>query len=631
MNEKTDKITDFGEKIGGARKDLAALDRMLRGEDIENWTAAEREQYVTKAQIFKRPDYQKMMDEGMPRLAAYFIKTVYDALPAKPPHKTEEGQKAFVNFLNYYKECLDRVKTTDDAAKFFDNAVKNSPYIERRYSGYAITAESHGCMSNKLFKAAQYSSFKLQQGISKRQFGYSEGEKLSKGYTFIHFTGDNVKLEKDMYYDTYSIVHRTANGRYFYKPTDEMSHPENWEKDTWVVMKPNRTVFGANFESKEAAMEAVVEFQKSSLKDKPEKETGKKEPTKKRFVPPQLEHIKRTGMDFRDGQDVTGENMLETFGLRGGEFGNWENQNDRQTNLNMAFEAFKDLAKALNMSDKDISLGGKLAMAWGARGSGSALAHFERADNVINLTKLRGAGSLAHEWGHALDCYIARVEYPNSVGMATENGAYRSSPVYEVMEAIKYTIKDGVRVQSQFYTDAMALDKNYSTAGNQKGSQGDGYWHSNVELFARAFATYVLDKLGSDRNDYLCGHAETAVPDFKNDRLIYTYPRGEERKAINKAFDHLIDHLKTRAILKDRVEEDNHKLIQEEYKDGSITVEEVKSATTNAIKLESSTSSTSSIDIDAEFVQMSLFDMLEQEQYQPKTASKGMRNPYELY
>ena len=47
-----------------------------------------------------------------------------------------------------------------------------------------------------------------------------------------------------------------------------------------------------------------------------------------------------------------------------------------------------------------------LAIAFGARGSGSALAHFEPARNVINLTKLKGAGSLAHEWGHALDFFL---------------------------------------------------------------------------------------------------------------------------------------------------------------------------------------------------------------------------------
>lgn len=72
--------------------------------------------------------------------------------------------------------------------------------------------------------------------------------------------------------------------------------------------------------------------------------------------------------DYRNGRDVSGDDMMDVFGFRAGEFGNWENDNDRQTNLNMSYDALKDLAKALNINDRDISLGGKLAIAYGARG-----------------------------------------------------------------------------------------------------------------------------------------------------------------------------------------------------------------------------------------------------------------------
>lgn len=45
----------------------------------------------------------------------------------------------------------------------------------------------------------------------------------------------------------------------------------------------------------------------------------------------------------------------------------------------------------------------RLAIAFGSRGKGNALAHYEPSRAVINLTKMKGAGSLAHEFGHALD------------------------------------------------------------------------------------------------------------------------------------------------------------------------------------------------------------------------------------
>lgn len=56
-------------------------------------------------------------------------------------------------------------------------------------------------------------------------------------------------------------------------------------------------------------------------------------------------------------------------------------------------------------------------------------------------------------------------------------------------------------------------------------------------LSARAFACYVMDKLGEDCNDYLARHAESAKGEAWK-----AYPVGEERERINKAFDALFEH-----------------------------------------------------------------------------------------
>ena len=85
--------------------------------------------------------------------------------------------------------------------------------------------------------------------------------------------------------------------------------------------------------------------------------------------------LRRTGPDYRNGAEITGQHYLDTFGFRGGEFGNWMNQNDRQASLNMGFEALKDLAAALQVNDKDIAYQGTLAIASapGQRQCGSPL------------------------------------------------------------------------------------------------------------------------------------------------------------------------------------------------------------------------------------------------------------------
>lgn len=128
---------------------------------------------------------------------------------------------------------------------------------------------------------------------------------------------------------------------------------------------------------------------------------------------PALENLTRNNMpDYRNGKDATPEMFMSDFGFRGGEFGNWVNAEERQQFLNLAYDAFMDLADVLDVSPKAISLGGELSIAFGARGGsvkaggGSAAAHYEPGRAVINLTKMHGAGSVAHEWAHALDNYF---------------------------------------------------------------------------------------------------------------------------------------------------------------------------------------------------------------------------------
>ena len=65
---------------------------------------------------------------------------------------------------------------------------------------------------------------------------------------------------------------------------------------------------------------------------------------------------------------------------------------------------------------------------------------------------------------------------------------------------------------------------------------GHDYWTSDCEMFARAFACYIKDKLAEKgiTDDYLCGHCEADG-----------CTKGEERKVINQKFDQLFAKLKS--------------------------------------------------------------------------------------
>jgi len=436
------------------------------------------------------------------------------------------------------------------------------------------------------------------QKAQKEQFGVSKDQKVPKGYA-IHFN----------------------DGKNTYSKNND------WKPDTYYVTK-GYSILQTNFESREAALKWVQALAK-----------GRSKSGKTRFVPPQLSHVRRTGPDYRNGMEITGQHYLDTFGFRGGEFGNWMNQNDRQASLNMGFEALKDLTSALQISDKDIAYQGTLAIAFGARGSGNAAAHYEPLRKVINLTKMHGAGSLAHEWWHGFDDYLGtkmgangmlseqprlyapfqklidtmkyKPETPEQAEARTEaqtertrknaaswldsavlgslkrHGNEAQMETYAVLReaflsgetgsveqisAFKKSVTGRVipksererleifehmlsgmqaqeapqigRVETDFYRNSVRMGKECEKDG--------GYWDSNTEMTARAFACYIRDKLPYS-SDYLAGHADCAVA-FVTDKsgeleVLKAFPEGEERKAINAVFDEIVADLKREQIL----------------------------------------------------------------------------------
>lgn len=213
----------------------------------------------------------------------------------------------------------------------------------------------------------------------------------------------------------------------------------------------------------------------------------------------------RVGEDYRKGVDATPEMFQDMFGFRGVQFGNWTNARDRQEALNQAYDGFMDLASVLGVSPRALSLAGELGLAFGARGGGSAAAHYELKDVVINLTKTKGAGSLAHEWWHALDNYFAR-QAGISKGMAT-----------------KAKQLPGVRPEVKKAFDDIVKTVNNSFYAKRSKAKGD-YWGSEIELTARLFGEWVvyeLAKTGRSNHFLSRGITPETFEEFK--RMNYAF------------------------------------------------------------------------------------------------------------
>ena len=605
-------------KRSAVRKKDLWKDRGLYADDLEAMNEREAEKFVKKDNVWKKPDYAAMLEEGIPLGVVYFIKKARDGLNASPqyyrtddtPEKRTARQKEYIKTVRELQTVLSDVRTVEDAMRAYDRFFVDNGYLEKVQgwvSGIHYRATKKGqdnpVITNKLsntmlIRSAEYFERNFTQKAKKEQFCVSKEQKIPKGYA-IHFN----------------------DGKHTY------SKNEDWKPGTYYVTK-GYSILRTNFETKEAALKWVQELAK-----------GRNKNGKIRFVPPQLAHVKRTGPDYRNGVEITGRHYLDTFGFRGGEFGNWMNQNDRQTSLNMGFEALKDLASALKISDKDIAYQGTLAIAFGARGSGNAAAHYEPLRTVINLTKMHGAGSLAHEWWHGLDDYLGtkmgakgmlseqprlyapfqklidtmkyKPETPEQAAKRTEAQTERTRKnaanwldssvlaslkrygneeqmeTYAVLReaflsgepgsvgqisAFKKNVTGRVipksererlenfermlsrmqaqeapqigRTETDFYRNSVRMGKECEKDG--------GYWDSNVEMTARAFACYIKDKLPYT-SDYLAGHADCALTLVSGKdgemEILKAFPVGEERRAINAVFDEIIQDLKREQLL----------------------------------------------------------------------------------
>ena len=571
MAEK--KIEDFGEKIEGARKDIAALRKgivELTGEMIDGWNSKEQEQYINKELAWKRPDYQEMVDNGLNREVAYFIKTVRDAIPAKPPIKSEEGRKGYVAFVQDVRDMAMKIQSHNDISSFKHQMIDK--YLESTgIRSYYAKQECYGGFQTKLLRAINQTKSDLEREVRAKEFCYSEDEHLKHTYIQAVFSPsqyDSIKVQPNIlgrgtsheygYLDIYVTEKSGFRSTSMFRIQDEnrccpdMTEAD-FEHDKFYVISKRSELLFSGIDTKEEAERLALEWAKKAeqAKNPDKKKTGRSH--KEKLLPPQLEHIQRSGEEHREhDMNVSGEDILESFKLRGGQFGNWTNQNDRQTNMNMLFDAFRDLAVALDIPYEDVSLSkdngertAALAIAWGARGHSSALAHYEPLENVINLTKMRGAGSLAHEWGHALDCYVKEMAGLTAGYRADKAQKYmathcvdKDNPFAAVIRTMNFKeTPNGNLEATEYYKQAKKADKDYAKTDN-------GYWASACEMFARAFACYVSDKLQEKgvRSDYLTGHSEYTV-----------YPTGEERQKINEAIDKLIDDLKERGYLKHQV------------------------------------------------------------------------------
>lgn len=183
--------------------------------------------------------------------------------------------------------------------------------------------------------------------------------------------------------------------------------------------------------------------------------------------------------------------FLNEFNLKGVEFGNWLQQGERYDHLLAAGYALYELSKLVG---KNIGFDYNVGIAFGARGMRGAAAHFEPLANMINLTKMKGHGTLAHEYGHVLDYNIGAYLDQNKLYSYLSGGR-------SVSNQLPGNTGKELRAMVNQIVDYVKTTDSYKKLF--KGTPGSPYWHRRTEVFARFFEQYVAYKTKSS-NSYLC-------------------------------------------------------------------------------------------------------------------------------
>jgi Large polyvalent protein-associated domain 5/ADP-Ribosyltransferase in polyvalent proteins/Large polyvalent protein-associated domain 1 len=543
QTSSANKIEDFGEKIEGAKKDAMGRFKDTFAKDVSVG------QFISEpfAKLWPLPDYAKLLEEGLDPMAVGIMRAIREEIPTKPRQPFRVAQWAStaeklhritstaLNDSNTVKRLIDVLSKTELGS---DSILVRAELYAK--AGQAISLEGYKAVAQRRIRVEPSSSAELYKtrgdpnapytiykslGTASNQMprvigrGENRAQAIAAAIAFVagKQSIDSVEqaVRKEHSYEIYSYKSR---------------------RNVYLIGKKvgKRFVDLKEFSTSQDA--------RDFLKTDGNIDELDRLLSQAKFIPSERREINqdRIGADHRKGENVTPEQFQAAFGFRGVQFGEYVEQKRRQEDLNQAFDALQDLALVLGLPPKALSLNGELALAFGARGGGgknAPSAHFEPDKIVINLTKTRGAGSLAHEWWHGLDNYFARKGgRPSGMATETQRGRWPSAIRAEMQLAYQKVID--VVSNNNFEVRSKELDS----------FRNKDYFSLVPEKTARAFEQYVIEAARSvdNTNDYLANIVTAEMWDAEQQMQAsftgksvkpYPYALPEEIPAIKESFD----------------------------------------------------------------------------------------------
>jgi hypothetical protein len=632
---------EVGEHVWGARKDFAGLREKAKAgaltpSDLEGVSFSDAARLVTKKNLFPAPSVDQLKAKGMTAGAAHMTLAMHSLIGAKPPDSAE-GRRLYTQAMRVMQGGLDKMKTVDDFESFrheihdqvsnagrtviSNDEIKSMGLNPDDYSTTDALRDREAHPDNVFIQTEhQYrggSSRTVHYRIDKAKRSAVQAAWLTMGTRFLQ----QLSIGKPTKYA--ASARATANLINIHETYDG-SAPRGGKQWSTAMRAAKK------FDDDPSGWKAVEEgtAAKKGGKREPGKGTGRVSIVQKVSGKP----IRKGGTSIPSG--ASGERMSKTFGFSNLDHGNWMTDADREHHLHHAETAFHDLSDILSVTPDTISLKGRLAVHFGARGAGgkgAGSAHYEPGAKVMNITKFAGAGSVAHEWGHFLDNVMADHHIQDTgsaagqfltdahaqVSRGDEKAQRLGAAAKKLMHAIQYgdpaqadkreaahrvrrlelkariavdgdlrqafntanraagearragkstaevsKLRDESERKRNIYNAAIE-EHNAHVSVNPRGSHYmqdatalDGstkkaYYADNPELFARAFESFIEDKLKDKgrQNTYLVDGTQERYDLDRSSPIAdangkiqpaQPYPQGQERKLINKAVGELL-------------------------------------------------------------------------------------------
>lgn len=480
---------DVGEKIGGARKDeeffkqtFVAQPSLANLDQLESISPKLAHSMIAKANILPKVDtdyFKKQHKQGVALEVALLKGVVYDRVAPKA-EDSPEGRRQYLEALGRLQAVLEPVKTMDEFKRTMDDM--------KLWLGHDGKDKKDSI--DYLKKRANDFKNYIKNGIPK--------EKLERpSYLPAKHEWDAKAEEKRLTEHYKRMADKFTKQAESLGKLGDLSFGSLGEKfKSFFTNSDSANRSYANVQTKVRQLGGWDKLLANELGESTKER--KKGETKKQWERVMPEVVTREG--GRKNTVKKPEELSKNFGFRGVEFGHWVDDTSGKFHLEKASEAFSDLADVMGMDDKLVSMNGRLAIAFGARGKGKALAHYESDRRVINLTKEGGAGTLAHEWGHALDNILWDYSHDGKKGglgfvsdsnRAGHVGDKLHQDVRDAYEEVMKTISEGDATTSvsrddtkwRYGSNALNI---YNMNGGDIGKATKQYIESHERALARA-------------------------------------------------------------------------------------------------------------------------------------------------